>query len=201
MKDTDCRYDSSSCGKVHRTTYPIMPGMSFIYTLKDTRTTWAFASGGSGWTPRDLGDGYMGGPGWYYPLAGSDPQLLSPDLDISLQAYGGVEIVMAAGIPVVDPQAQLYFATDTQKGFAETRSARIAAKADGALHTYRVDFSDHKDWTGTLTRLRLDPSGPGTKGGVRIDVIRLLPRSESIESGGYSAYSYTSRPGGGRKGR
>jgi surface antigen len=69
MSDKDCRFDSSTCGRVHKTVYPIMPGMSFIYTLKDTRTTWAFASGGSGWTPGDLGEGYMGGPGWYYPLA------------------------------------------------------------------------------------------------------------------------------------
>jgi hypothetical protein len=178
-----------------------MPGMSFIYTLKDTRTTWAFASGGSGWTPRDLGEGYMGGPGWYYPLAGSDPQLLSPALEIPLDSYSGVEIVMATGIPVTDPQVQLYFSTDAQQSFTEARSARIAAQADGALHTYRVDFSSHKEWKGTLTRLRLDPSGSGTKGGVRIDLIRLVPRDQPSQSSEFGAYSYNSRPGGGRKSR
>lgn len=201
MSDNDCRYDSSTCGRVHKTIYPIMAGMSFIYTQKDTRTTWAFASGGSGWTPRDLGEGYMGGPGWYYPLAGNDPQLLSPALDIPLEGYAGIEIVMATGIPVSDPQAQLYFATDAQPNFSETRSAKIAAQPDGALHTYRLDLSTHKEWKGRLTRLRFDPSGPGSKGGVRIDLIRLLPASAPSQGDDFGAYGYGSRGGGGRKSR
>jgi surface antigen len=199
--DADCRYDSSSCGRVHRNVYPVMAGMSFIYTLRDTRTTWSFATGGSGWTARDLGEGYMGGPGWYYPLAGSDPQLISPELSIPLESYAGIEIVMATGIPVKDPQVQVYFSTEKAEGFTETRSLKVAAKADGELRTYRVDFTNHADWKGTLTRLRIDPSGPGMVGGVRIDLVRLVTRAPQTEAGDFGTYSYTPRSGGGRKSR
>lgn len=190
MDDTDCRYDSSTCGVVHTRSYPIMRGMSFIHTLKDTRTTWSFASGASGWTPKDIGEGYMGGPGWFYPLTSSsnDPQLISPLLDVPLDGYTGVEVTMATGIPVTDPTIQVFFATDTQPAFSEGRSVKISGKADGELRTYKADFSSNPGWRGYLTQLRLDPTGPGKAGGVRIDRVRLVAAAPQDDS--FSALDY-----------
>ncbi len=198
MDDTDCKYDSSSCGKVHTRTYPIMKGMSFIHTMKDTRTTWGFASGASGWTTHDLGEGYMGGPGWYYPLTATshDPQIISPELDVPLAGYSGVEVEMAIGIPVTDPTIQVYFATDAQPAFSEDKSFKIKAEADGQLVTYTIRFNTNPAWTGHLTRLRLDPTGPGKSGGVRVDRVRLTPMPEGDNS--FTAMQYRPLSRGGR---
>jgi surface antigen len=176
MDDTDCRYDSSTCGRINERTYPIMHGMSFIHAVEDTRTTWGFANGASGWTPSGLGEGYMGGPGWYYPLtpASSDPQIVSPELDVPLDSYGSVEIDMAIGIPVSDPTIQVYFATDSEPYFSEEKSFTIRAEADGQLTTYSADFTANPLWRGHLTRLRIDPAGSGKAGGVRVDQVRLV---------------------------
>lgn len=202
MDDTDCRYDSSTCGRINKRTYPIMRGMSFIHTIKDTRTTWGFANGASGWTPNGLGEGYMGGPGWYYPLtpASSDPQIVSPELDVPLEGYGSVEIDMAIGVPVTDPTVQVYFATDTQPDFSEDKSFKIKAEADGQITTYRADFAVNPLWSGHLTRLRLDPTGPGKSGGVRVDQVRLVPNTSTTapDNGTYTAMQYRQPTRGGR---
>jgi surface antigen len=202
MDDTDCRYDSSTCGRINKRNYPIMRGMSFIHTMKDTRTTWGFANGASGWTPSGLGEGYMGGPGWYYPLiaTSSVPQIVSPELDVPLDAYGSVEIDMAIGIPVTNPTIQVYFATDKEPFFSEDKSFTIRAEADGQLMTHKANFAANPSWHGHLTRLRVDPAGPGTTGGVRVDRVRLIaPIVTTVpESGSYSMMQYSQPARGGR---
>lgn len=174
MDEKDCKYDSSNCGRVNRREYPIVAGTRFIHYMKDTRTTWGFASGAAGWTARDLGQGNMGGPGWYYPIAGADPHLVSPELDIRLDDYNAVEIDMVMGAPVADPSIQVYFATQEQPTFAEARSVKLMGEADGQLHRYTARFSGNPYWKGKLVRLRLDPVGGGTTGGVRVDRVRLV---------------------------
>lgn len=174
MDESDCRYSSSTCGRINQREYSLISGLLFIHTKKDTRTTWGFASGASGWTPRDLGAGNTGGPGWFYPLAGADPQLLSPELDVSLEAYNAVEIDMVIGAPVTDPTVQVYFATGEQPLFTEEKAAGTRGKADGQWRTYRAYFGNNPAWKGRLTGLRLDPAGGGTTGGVRVDRVRLV---------------------------
>jgi surface antigen len=174
MDEADCKYESPTCGRINKRVYPIMAGASFIHYKRDTRTTWSFASGAAGWIAKDLGEGNMGGPGWYYPLAGTDPQLVSPELDIPLDGYNAVEIEMVTGIQVSDPSVQVYFATAGQPGFAEARSVKLKGLADGQVRTYRAYFGSNVAWKGQLVRLRLDPAGPGRVGGVRVDRVRLV---------------------------
>ncbi len=170
MDDTEC----SACGRIDRRDYELAPGTSFIHYQKDTRTTWGFQSGQSGWTASDVDAGNLGGPGWYYPLAGADPNLVSPDLEIPLDYYNTIEVDIAQGIPVSDPTMQVYFATDAQSEFTEANSVTVRGLADGELHRYSFFFGGNPNWKGTLVRLRLDPAGAGTKGGVRIDRVRLV---------------------------
>ena len=171
--------------------YPVISGISFIHYKKDTRTTWGFASGAAGWLAYDLGEGNMGGPGWFYPVAGSDPRLISPELDIPLESYNVVEVDIVIGAPVADPTLQVYFSTADQPGFAPERSVTIKARADGEPTRYQFSFADNPMWKGQLTGLRLDPAGPGTTGGVRVDRVRLV----QIESGGQvQAYAMVSKP-------
>jgi surface antigen len=174
MDEADCQGNSPACGRVNTRQYPIAAGVSFIHYLKDTRTTWGFASGASGWTPINLGQDAPDSSDWYYPLIGGSPQLTSPDLDIPLQAYNSIEIQMATSPSVTDPRIQIYFATATQPQFSSVRSAWLGGNKDGSIHTYNIYFRIHPEWKGQLTRLRLDPAGAGTSGGVRIQRIRLL---------------------------
>lgn len=171
MDDKTC----SACGRIDRLTYTLAKGTSFIHYQKDSRTTWGFSSGQAGWTAKDLAAGNLGGPGWYYPLAGADPQLVSPDLQIQIDgAYNTVEVDIAQGIPVSDTTMQVYFATEAQSLFNETNSVKVRGFADGELHRYSFYFGNNPNWKGNLLRLRLDPAGAGTQGGVRIDRVRLV---------------------------
>lgn len=174
-EDRHCGAGSARCGQVMQRVYPVAPSTSFIHYRKDTRTTWGFASGQSGWTTKDLLAGNYGGPGWYFPLGGSDPQLVSPELDVPLDfTYNAIEVDMVTGSPVADPSVQVYFATDEHPTFEESRSVTVLGSADGEQHRYRFYFGRNAAWKGTLVRLRLDPAGGGTMGGVRIDRVRLV---------------------------
>ena len=179
MDEADCQGNSTSCGRVNTRQYPNAPGTSFIHYLKDTRTTWGFAAGAAGWTPVNLGMGTSDGSGWYYPLIGSSPQLVSPDLDIPLSAYNVVEIQMAVSQNVSNTTLQLYFATADQPQFSTNNRALLRAVPDGSLHKYVIYFGAHTGWSGQLTRLRLDPTGAGAAGGVRIERISLVHEEAS----------------------
>jgi surface antigen len=188
-------------GQVSRHTYELQAGTSFIHYQKDTRTTWGFSSGQSGWTSYNLGAGNMGGPGWYYPLAGDDPYLISPDLDITLDgAYDTIEVDIAQGIPVGDPTIQVYFATDAQPNFTEANSVKVKGRADGELHRYSFYFGSNPAWKGQLTKLRLDPADSGTVGGVRIDRVRLVQAASqpTPPTQPYTTYSTSGGDHGGR---
>lgn len=174
MDEADCQANNPACGRVNTHQYIIAPGTTFIHYLKDARTTWGFGNGAAGWTPINLGQGAPDGPGWSYPLIGGNPQLISPDLDIPLQGYNTVEIQMALSPTVADPRIQMFFATATQPQFSPNRSAWLGGNNNGSLHTYNIYFRMHPEWKGQLTRLRLDPTGAGASGGVRIQRIRLL---------------------------
>jgi surface antigen len=192
-------------GQVSRHTYDLQAGTTFIPYLKDTRTTWGFSSGQSGWTAYNLGEGNMGGPGWFYPLAGDDPYLVSPDLEIPLDgAYTTIEVDIAQGIPVGDPTIQVYFATADRPDFIESNSVKLRGKADGELHRFTFYFGTNPEWQGTLTRLRLDPAQGGSDGGVRIDRVRLVqagaqsPALPTQPTEPYTTYSVPTGNHGGR---
>jgi surface antigen len=197
MDDSDCQGDMANCGHVNNHKYTLDPGTSFIHYLVDNRTTWGFASGQAGWTAFDLGEGNSGGPGWYYPIAGNDPHLVSPQLDVPLDySYNAVEVEMVTGVPVSDPSVQVYFATESSPNFTDANSVTVKGQATGEVQTYRFYFGNNLAWKGTLTGLRLDPAGPGTTGGVRVDRVRLVqiePPTQQI-----TAYSSEANDHGGR---
>ncbi len=198
MDDSDCAGDKANCGRINKRAYTLSPGASFIHYITDTRTTWGFASGQSGWTAKDLGAGNSGGPGWFYPVAGSDPQLISPMLDISLDySYNAIEVDMVTGMPVTDPTVKVYFATEASPNFTDDKSITVKGEATGEQKRYQFYFGSNHEWKGQLTHLRLDPTGPGTTGGVRIDRVRLVQIDSPSEP--YTTQSTTGSDHGGRK--
>jgi surface antigen len=198
MDDSDCLGDRANCGRINKRAYTVGAGTSFIHYVVDTRTTWGFASGQSGWTAKDLGAGNSGGPGWFYPVAGSDPQLVSPQLEISLDySYNTIEVDMAIGMPVSDPTVKVYFATEESPEFTDGKSVTVKGEASGELKRYSFYFGDNPAWKGTLVKLRLDPAGPGTTGGVRVDRVRLVEHEATSQP--YTAYSSAGNDHGGRR--
>jgi surface antigen len=198
MDDSDCAGDKSNCGRINKRAYTVGAGTSFIHYATDTRTTWGFASGQSGWTAKDLGAGNSGGPGWFYPLTGGQPQLVSPQLDLSLDySYNAIEVDMVTGLPVKDATVKVYFATEASPDFTEDKSVTVKGEATGELKRYQFYFGSNPAWKGTLIRLRLDPAGPGTTGGVRIDRVRLVQIDAPSES--YRTLSTAGNDHGGRR--
>jgi surface antigen len=183
MDDGDCANGSARCGTVYTREYRQVAGSSFIHHRKDSRTTWGFAGGASGWTALNTGAGAPDGTGWRYPLAGGDAHLLSPELDIPLQGYNTVEVQMSLDPSIGDTTLQLYFSTASHPGFSVERRGRVSVKADGAMRAYRVHFGAHHAWKGQLTRLRLHPARAGAEGSVHIERIRLLNLDTSTSNG------------------
>jgi surface antigen len=182
MDDADCRGAGSNCGKVYTRQYLISPGTSFVHYLKDSRTTWGFASGAAGWTPINLGAGASEGPGWRYPLMSGEPQIVSPDLEIPLDAYDAVQVEMITTKEVRATDLRLYFAAAGEPQFSATRTASAATIADGLAHTYTIYLGNDPHWRGTLTRLSLHVAGAGSRGSIRIDRIKLVKFKETAKT-------------------
>ena len=183
MEDGDCANGSSRCGTVYTREYPQVAGISFIHHRKDSRTTWGFAGGASGWTALNMGAGAHDRTGWRYTLAGGDAQLLSPELDIPLGGYNTLEVQLSLDPSVGDGTMQVYFSTSIHPGLSVERRGRVSVKADGTLRSYQVQFGGHRAWKGQLTRLRLHPARAGATGSVRIERIRLLSVDASPSNG------------------
>lgn len=172
MDESDCQGSAANCGKVNTRTMPVAPGVLFIHYVKDTRTTWSFGGGASGWTPLGMDQGSMQGRGWSYTLTGGEAQLQSPQLDVALDSYDAVEVDLALDRTVSDPTVSVSFATTGQAQFVKGGSARTAA--DGAVHTVHISLGANPAWSGSLSALELRPAGPGSVGTVRIERIRLV---------------------------
>ncbi|MDQ6694534.1 MAG: hypothetical protein M3014_08960, partial [Chloroflexota bacterium] len=192
-----CSKDATACARVVRMTYGAIQDINFIHYKKDTRTTWGFAGGQSGWTPSGIGEGKMFSSGWYYSLTGTNPRITSPALEIPLDGYNTVEVEMVTDPAVKDANLQIYFQTDSRQGFTETRSARIDGSADGQLHKYALYFGQNLDWHGTLVGLSIRPAG-GMQGGVRIDRVRLTHVEPEAQQFITQTTSTPNRPSGAR---
>jgi hypothetical protein len=107
-------------------------------------------------------------------LTGGDAQLLSPELFIPLDGYNAIEVQMSLEAVAGDGLMNVYFATEDRPGFSVERRGRVAVKADGALHAYRVYFGSNRMWKGDLARMKIHPARPGAVGSVRVERIRLI---------------------------
>ncbi len=131
---------------------------------------WRFERFSAGWEAANVASEYFDG-GWHF-VPGVDPWLTSPLLELDARRYAAIEIRLANATNARD--AQLFFAGQDGR-IDEGRSVRWTLKPTSAAHTYRIDLVGLPGWTGTITRLRLDPVGVGNGGEVRVEWMRLLP--------------------------
>lgn len=104
---------------------------------------------------------------------GVDPYMHSLDyLDFASDPIYGMYVRMAV---TAGTQAQLFYITEEDPNWSESKSKRFSITADGAYRTYFVRFDDIPGWTGkTIRCLRLDPTNAATgTDGIKINYMRL----------------------------
>jgi MYXO-CTERM domain-containing protein len=102
---------------------------------------------------------------------GDDPQAASPDLGFS--AKDNPSLRMRAKRTGGKGTTRLYFATDQEPALDETKVIDVGLPDDGAYHDLTIPTGFHAKWTGTITKLRLDPFESGD-GEVLVDDLRTL---------------------------
>lgn len=97
-----------------------------------------------------------------------DPQLLAPAMQIDAAKVATLEVVATAA---AGSAAQIYFMTAAATSFDEANSFWFAINADARPHVYRIATATNANWSGTITRLRVDPSDAA--GAIGVDAVRL----------------------------
>ncbi len=88
---------------------------------------------------------------------GPDPRISLPIEHVEAGKYPVVTVEMSVDRGT---QFEVYFATDTDPEFSESKSIHTQVAADGEFHKYVADLSGQPYWQGTVTALRFDPVGP-----------------------------------------
>jgi hypothetical protein len=121
--------------------------------------------------------------GWRF-VPGSDPNLISPLLQIDTASYRAITIRLANGTQAHDAQLFLIGADGRAD---ETHSLRWTLRPGTEMQTYTLELQGVLGWQGTVTRLRIDPVGVGDGGEMRVQSVRLVGAL-------VGAYSYTRLP-------
>ena len=99
---------------------------------------------------------------------GTDPILLSPispGIDAGTQKFVVIRMKVSAGA-----FAELYY-RQLGQAFSNTRKKRFNIRNNAEFVTYQLDMSGDPNWTGTIERLRLDPTSIS---GATIEIDHIL---------------------------
>ncbi|MDP8246187.1 MAG: hypothetical protein P9L94_19040 [Candidatus Hinthialibacter antarcticus] len=122
-------------------------------------------------------------PGFAFECTGADPYIHTQPFSASSDDYKAMRIRLSAS---AGSQIQVFWISTDNPGYSEPFSARVELKPDGKPHEYVLSLAANPKWTGTITRLRLDPSDTMSKVtlhsfelidriGPRIEPIRFAP--------------------------
>jgi len=101
---------------------------------------------------------------------GSDPYFFSANnLNITASATPIVAIRMSVS---AGDWAEIYFITDSDENWSESKKLEFPLTSDGQFHDYLIDMSEVSRWRLTITRLRLDPTDIASAE-IQIDYIRV----------------------------
>lgn len=130
---------------------------------------WTFRGYALGWQAIHV-DASRVDNGWrFQPL--TDPAIISPLLNLEADRIIAIEIRMAHTTRARD--AQLFYA-GIDGAISEAHSLRWELTDTQDPTTYTFDMRQAPGWTGTITRLRIDPVGIGDGGNIKIESIRLI---------------------------
>ncbi len=132
---------------------------------------WNFNAYGDfgGWFPNDyISSRSVSGGALNGTAIGPDPYMLSS----WLQKPGrNKKVVVRLRNGTAGKTAQLFFLTAADRLWNQAKSKRVAILPNSDFRAYTFDMSDVPGWTGTITRLRLDPVQ--VKGPFAVDWIRI----------------------------
>lgn len=135
---------------------PYRPGADFRFCCD--RQHWSYLQASdSGWPIN----------GWLrVSLASNDPTLVSPFC--AYPAASAPKLYVRAAFHIANPAGratgQLFWMTSTDAAFSEARSYRFPITADGQFRTYQLNLAASNNYSGLITRLRLDPAYNGQTG-------------------------------------
>jgi hypothetical protein len=132
---------------------------------------WNFNAAGDfgGWTPTfNIASSSVSGGAFKATSTGSNPYMHSARIE-KPAADDKVVVRLRNGTP--SARAQLFFTTAADSAWSGSKSKRITTLPNSGFRTYTFDMSTVPGWTGTITRLRLDPAE--ATGTFAIDWIRI----------------------------
>ncbi len=138
-----------------------------------TANGWTFRTDARGWRGANIAMQRFDG-GWRF-IPQVDPWLSSPLLNLDTRRVAAIEIRMAHTVQARD--AQLFYA-GTDGAITEEHSVRWELAATTETVTYTIDLRNAPGWSGTVTRLRIDPIGTGDGGEIRVEQVRLIPAAD-----------------------
>lgn len=114
----------------------------------------------------------------YVVKSASDPNLSGSAISLSTETYNALEITMATS---ESGSGRVYLAAGSYSGFNADQSVAFSIIPDGEFHTYYVPLASVPDYTGNLTRVRLDV---GSEAGevVRISSLKAVGLAETAPS-------------------
>lgn len=122
-------------------------------------TEWTFTNCPFGWTPsKGFSATALDGAVWSLNPS-QDPYLLSPILSLAAEEHDGIELRLSSAAQ--NTQGKIYFTTQASPSFDEAKSIPFALTNDGQMHDYQILTRGNPYWTGTITRIRLDPVDHG----------------------------------------
>jgi len=101
---------------------------------------------------------------------GEDPHFEAPDFSVNALENP----VILVRMKVSDPgHCQVYWGTSDEPDMDESKSFPFYSGAANEWQLHILNLNDHPGWKGTITQLRIDPSG--SSGEVLIDFVRVCP--------------------------
>jgi hypothetical protein len=169
-----------------RTRYVLQPGVmlngvNVFYSTPHQQgldaTSWSLDGTLSGWRAWGVASPRFEQGDWCF-TGGGDPQLQSPPLELDASQWASIEMELM--LEAERSYVQILWKT-RDNDYSLTNSVQI--DTEKGWHTYRVQLADVPGWSGTITRLRIDPVPgiPETEGHsitACLRAVRLLPRGD-----------------------
>jgi hypothetical protein len=119
------------------------------------RTVWDFSKPDDrGWTPAGLTAPTFDSGVLATEATGTDPMLSALWVEIDASKFKTLEVKMKIDKP---SEGQMFF-TGKGSGLSGEKSVTFPVVGDNQFHTYAVDMTKNRRWSGTITGLRFDPT-------------------------------------------
>jgi len=154
------------------TSIPILPPLPLPTATPQPAPAWDFNQNGNleGWQAQNqLNPLQIRSENLVTESTGNDPFMVSPTIRLDASAFSHIEVRMKVS---AGNTADLYFSTNSESGYDESKVVHFPITSDGQFQTYILDMSNVKKWGGEITQIRFDPTN--TQADIEIDYIHIL---------------------------